>query len=121
MDEDEILRQCLEWNAKIEKQYKRTRPDKRYLEQKKEMDKFTEENSRLIPAPKHNVLSVCSETLHNQKESPIFFVRERQIFEKEDGLTWVYLGDLFDLSGDKVNYRTTTTYIPEKYLENLIV
>ena len=121
MEKEEILKQCLEWNAKIEKRYKKVGPGRGYFEHQEKMKKFTKENSGLISAPKYEVLSICSQTIHDQEKYPVFFVRERQIFEKKDGLTWVYLGSLFDLSDDKVNYQTTTSYIPEKYLEDLVV
>jgi hypothetical protein len=117
MDRNLILKQCLEWNRNL-KSFK-VKSDKRYLEQKRNWDDFTRNNLANLANPKYNVLSVCSQNLHDTKEYPIFFIRERQIFNKEEGLTWVYFGSLFDIKDGKVNYRTTTSYIPEKCLEDL--
>lgn len=116
MDKEEFLRQCLEWNKRLENW--KVKPDKRYIKHKKDLEQFTEDNLKNLQAPEHDVLSICSSAIYDPKEYPIFFIRDRQIFSKEEeGLTWVYFGSLFDIENGKVHYKTTTSYIPEAYLK----
>lgn len=117
MNREDILNQCLEWKKELDKENKGACLDKKIIKYNKAMENFTKRHSRKVGYPKYEVFDIAKATNHDLKRYPIFFIRERQIFQKEDGLTWVYFGSLFNIQDEKVCYQTTTSFIPEKYIK----
>ena len=119
MDVQKIQKQCIDWYEQLETKSKKLISDKRYHEKKKKMENFTRDNLEKIADPKYELLSAVKQNCIKPYEYPIFFLRERQIFEKEGKLGWRYFGYLFDVKDNKINYRTTPGYIPEEHLASL--
>ncbi|MBU4069367.1 MAG: hypothetical protein KJ646_00120 [Nanoarchaeota archaeon] len=119
MDKKEIQKQCNSWNEKIQREYQSTKAHPKYLEHKIKIDNFTKDNLNKISSPKYKVFSIARQNVHNQEEYPIFFIKERQIFEENGKLEWRYFGSLFNIINSKVNYKTTTSFIPERNITEL--
>lgn len=93
------------------------KPDPRAIKLKEKMKSFTQSALEIITKPKFDVFEVTRQTAHNPKEYPIFFIRDRQIFREGAKLDWRYFGSLFDIINGKINYKTTTSYMPEDVLQ----
>ena len=119
MDVQKIQKQCIDWYEQLENKTKKLVSDKRYFEKKRKMENFTKNNLEKIADPKYELLSAVKQNCIKHYEYPIFLLIERQIFEKEGKLEWRYFGYLFDIKNNKVNYRTTTSYISEKHIVSL--
>ncbi|MDP2672509.1 MAG: hypothetical protein Q8O84_01725 [Nanoarchaeota archaeon] len=119
MDVQKIREQCLNWYEQLEIETRKLISDKRYLEKKREMENFTKNNLEKIANPKYELFSTVKQNCIKSYEDSIFFLRERQIFEKEGKLEWRYFGYLFDVTNNKINYRTAPGYIPEEQLASL--
>ena len=119
MDVQKIQKQCMDWYEQLETKTRKLISDKRYPEKKKKMENFTKNNLEKIANPKYELFSAVKQNCIKPYEDSIFFLRERQIFEKEGKLEWRYFGYLFDVKDNKINYRTTPGYIPEEHLVSL--
>lgn len=119
MDKEDIQKQCIQWQRNIDNRNKRLgfKSDSRYLKIKNKMENFTNKVLEKIVTPKFKVSSITKQTAFDQKKYPIFFIRDRQIFEEDGKLDWRYFGSLFNIINEKINYRTTTSYIPEEFLQ----
>lgn len=119
MDKEDAQKQCLQWKKDIDNKNKKLgfAPNPRYFEMKKKMEDFTDKVLEKIVKPKFKVFSITKQTVFDQKKYPIFFIRDRQIFEENKKLEWRYFGSLFNIINEKITYKTTTSYIPERFLQ----
>ena len=119
MDKEDIQKQCMQWQKDIDDKNKklRFRPNPNYVDMKKKMENFTNKVLEKIVDPKFKVFSITKQTAHDPNKYPIFFIRDREIFEQEGKLEWRYFGSLFNIINKKIHYKTTTSYIPERFLQ----
>ncbi len=119
MDKEDIQKQCVQWQKDIDNENKTSgfTSHPKYFEIRKKMENFTGKVLEKIVKPKFKVFSITKQTTFDSKEYPIFFIRDKKIFKKDGKLEWRYFGSLFNIINEKINYQTTTSYVPERFLQ----